>query len=516
MANKIQQIKDVSGNNIYPITTTGAVVDGNGNNIDNLLANKVDKVNGKGLSTNDYTTIEKTNVAKIVRIESNLVQLENDVNVLNQNSELWYGIQYDTSGAISSPAVQRIGSYLMHQNLPWQSQFRACLLKDDGTVNYYLDANTKKKKADGTASILDGTDGQVMIEIPVNWYIRFDMTGGINSVKISQYPLAGFQKMSLLYFDRDIDFIYISAYEASLDRTNLKLSSVANMTTQFRGGNNNAAWDANSGDTLLGRPATSISTNNLRIYARNRAEGFEMYLYQCHLILYWAFVIEYATRNSQEDYNAQLYGGLKQGGLGAGVTTLNSTAWNTWRAYNPFIPCGYMDELGNNTGVKDFVMPTNYGTALTVSVPSYRGIENPFGHINKWCDAIKVNIQSDSDGGKSEAYMCKNPANIKVTGYDGYEYLGDLLRVSAQPKNILFGDKGLVLPIQAGGNTSTYFCDSMDTSMPGSGTSERVLFVGGSSNSGVAAGLGFTYSHHAATYAHAYYGSRLCYIPKSK
>ena len=33
--------------------------------ITNMIANKVDKVDGKGLSTNDYTTAEKTKLAGI-------------------------------------------------------------------------------------------------------------------------------------------------------------------------------------------------------------------------------------------------------------------------------------------------------------------------------------------------------------------------------------------------------------------------------------------------------------------
>ena len=43
---------------------------------------------------------------------------------------------------------------------------RRCLLNDDGTVNYYLCASDSTKKEDGiTVSVLDGTDGQVMVEI---------------------------------------------------------------------------------------------------------------------------------------------------------------------------------------------------------------------------------------------------------------------------------------------------------------------------------------------------------------
>ncbi len=65
-------------------------------------------------------------------------------------------------------------------------------------------------------------------------------------------------------------------------------------------------------------------------------------------------------------------------------------------------------------------MPTEYGT-LTVQVPSYRGVENPFGHLWKWTDGCKCLIQSDASGGLSEFYVCDTPANFTSSGVAGYE-----------------------------------------------------------------------------------------------
>ncbi len=45
---------------------------------DTLIANKVDKVKDKGLSTNDYTNADKQSVEKIPTIEQDIVDLEND------------------------------------------------------------------------------------------------------------------------------------------------------------------------------------------------------------------------------------------------------------------------------------------------------------------------------------------------------------------------------------------------------------------------------------------------------
>jgi hypothetical protein len=48
---------------------------------------------------------------------------------------------------------------------------RRCILNDSGKVVYYLDENDSTKKADGTSANIDGTDGQVMVEIP-KFYTR--------------------------------------------------------------------------------------------------------------------------------------------------------------------------------------------------------------------------------------------------------------------------------------------------------------------------------------------------------
>ena len=55
-----------------------------------------------------------------------------------------YGVRIDNS--VSNPAMTRIGNPVLHQSLPIQSLMRRFLLKADGTVNYYLDANNSALK----------------------------------------------------------------------------------------------------------------------------------------------------------------------------------------------------------------------------------------------------------------------------------------------------------------------------------------------------------------------------------
>lgn len=475
------------------------------------------------------------------------------INVMNaSSSNFYYGIQYDT--AVAAPACTRIGNMALHATLPIQSRMRKCLLKDNGTVNYYLDANNSTLKEDGTPALLDGTDGQIMVEIPRH-YRKFGSEGTKRRSLISEYPLAGFTEIPLCY---------ISAVEATVDRTNNKLASVVNITAQYRGGGNQKAWDALS-KSVLGRPVTDVSLTTFRTYARNRGSvNWNCNTYQIQRKLFWLFAIEYATLNSQAAYNAALtVEGYKQGGLSDGVTTLDSTKWSNFNGYYPFVPCGYTNSLGNKTGVVSFTMPFEYdsngsanyigeynaatayvagnyvssGTSLyvcilastgnavtnttyftpvtrkTVNVPSYRGVENPFGHVWKWTDGCKCMIQSDASGGISEFYVCDTPANFTSSGTTNYQLRGNLPRVEGYVKEVILGEYGEIMPLSVGGSSTTYFCDYFYTSKPASGIDERGVLFGGGAYYGASAGFVSAATHAKASDVYANMGSRLCFIP---
>lgn len=417
--------------------------------------------------------------------------------------DYFYGIEWDVT--VSNPVVTRIGKNELHQSLPIQSKMRRCILKDDGTVNYYLHANDSTKRDTGSNAVLDGTDGMVMVELP-EMYVRFETEGNKRRCMISDYPLPGF-----MLWKKD----YVSAYEATVERATSKLASVMNQTPEFRGGSNNAAWDAET-RSFLGKPASSISLTNFRTYARNRGSvNWNCNTYGIQRKLWWLFAVEYANFNSQEPFNAALSGeGYRQGGLGNGVTDLNATKWSTFNNQSPFVPCGYTNSLGNNTGVIAFQMPAEYdAVTFTTNVPSYRGVENPFGHIWKWTDGCKALIQSVNDGNTSEFYAAENSADYSSDGIAGYKLRGLLPRGNGYIKEMLFGELGDIMPLSIGGGTTTYFCDYFYTSVPVTGISERGVLFGGSAYHGASAGFVCSYTNNTASYASAYIGSRLCFIP---
>ena len=172
-----------------------------------------------------------------------------------------------------------------------------------------------------------------------------------------------------------------------------------------RGGNRNTTYDGIK--TLLGRPATNLTRDGFRTRAAARGTGWSQQYWKAYMAWVRLFVVEYCTFNSQANYNAtKTTEGYMQGGLGAGVSTVNGTAWSNFNGYNPFVPCGVTKRLGNSTGVVTYKFAAGEftTTAVEVSVPSYRGIENPFGHIWKWTDG--VNVYCDGETHKSTIYTC--------------------------------------------------------------------------------------------------------------
>lgn len=509
------------------------------------IANKVDKVEGKQLSTEDYTTAEKTKLSGIADNANNYTHPTTAgnkhipaggtpgqilVNTGDGTAE-WqdnqgggggtidytglediysYGVEWDTT--VADPALTRIGNPLLHKSLPIQSQYKGCVA-NNGVVNYYLDPNDWSKKITGEDSVLDGTDGTVRVHTP-----KFYGKSGTNV----QDSNKEWVRISTIKMDDtwiEIPEMLIDAYRSTVDTTTSatpKAVSVVNTTAQFRGGGNRTAndtyLDTDAFRSDLGKPRTNISRANMRTYATNA--GSEMLCYEYYKwIFYWAWVIEYATFNSQAAYNAELTAeGYHQGGLGDGVTTWDGTSWNNYNGYYPLTPCGYCNEFGNFTGVKDLVIPeTVVSETVTVAtktfkVPRWRGFDNPFGDI--WTNLDGVILERTAANQPSSVYTTTdtsafgddNTAKGKMTvagtevASDGYIKAFDL------------GEKGEIIPSAVGGSNTTYMCDYHYCNA--SSTALRTLIVGGHASYGGDAGLGYFLSSDGVGNASAPVGFR--------
>lgn len=413
-----------------------------------------------------------------------------------------YGVEWDIT--VSSPILTRIGNPLLHKSLPIQSSYRGCVA-NNGVVNYYLYPDDWAYKEDGsTPSVLDGTDGTVRVHTP-KFYGKSGSDGNKRWVRISQVRLDD----SWI----EIPELLVDAYRSTVDTTisaTPKAVSVVNTTTAFRGGGNRAQFDEYLTTELetkdvfrsdLGKPRTAISRVAMRTYAINA--GSELLCYEYYKwIFYWNYVIEYANFNSQAAYNAELTSdGYRQGGLGSGVTDWSgvNTSWDGYNAFYPLTPCGYCNDIGNFTGVKDLVIPeciatngTDTVVTHTFKVPRWRGFDNPFGDIQTNLDGIV--IQRTAANEISSVYTTTNKEEFTdvigsktITGYEATQ--------EGYIKEFDLGKTAEIIPSSCtGASTTTYICDSHWCSP--SSTTLRTLLVGGSATNGGNAGLGYFYSRN--------------------
>lgn len=517
---------DVNLKDYYTKAEVDEAIEGVEGRTTSALALKVDKVKGKQLSTNDYTTSEKNKLQGIAANANNYTHpttagnkhlpaggivgqvlvnsgdgtgewkdVKPGIDLTGLEDIYSYGVEWDST--VADPTLTRIGNPLLHKSLPVQSQYKGCVA-NGAAINYYLDPNDWSKKADGGNSVLDGTDGTVRVHIP-----KFYGKSGVEGTK-------RWVRMSTIKMDNtwiEIPEMLVDAYRSTVDTTvsaTPKAVSVVNTTAQFRGGGNRTAndtyLDTDAFRSDLGKPRTNISRANMRTYATNA--GSEMLCYEYYKwIFYWAWVIEYATFNSQATYNAELTAdGYHQGGLGPGITDWSNNA-NGWSGYNgtyPITPCGYCNDIGNFTGIKELVIPetvVDESTTVptkTFKVPRWRGFDNPFGDI--WTNLDGIILERTAANQPSSVYTTSNPSAFgdDNTAKGKMTVAGKEIASDGYTKDFDLGSKGEIIPSVVGGSTTTYMCDYHWCNT--ASTSLRTLVVGGRADYGGLAGLGCFYS----------------------
>lgn len=408
-----------------------------------------------------------------------------------------YGVEWDT--ASSNPDGVRVGNMQLHRELPIQSKIRGVILDNKGGIKSYL--NNSNWGNINTEYLTES----IMTEIPEHWY-KLYQDGTKFRMMLSAMPLPGYNH---------IDQFYISSFESGIDRESSTLISsygVGSTNVNKRGGDNTAEWDSTY-RSLLGRPVTNLTRDQFRQAARKRGSGWEMYTYGAHKTLFWLFAVEYATLNSQKPFNAQKdANGFAQGGLGEGATQM--TNWGNFNNFNPMIPCGYTNEFANRSGEKAYVVKDADGnTVATLMANRYRGIENPFGHIWKYCDGANVQVTT-GDTGVSVLWTTDDPSNFSDTSYTGYDKKGNICRTNGFAKKMLLGEDGDIVTTEVGGSSSTYLCDYYYTYT--STNTLQVLLVGCDAGNMSRAGLASTDTHYTPSAANRIFGSRLCFFPKYK
>lgn len=399
-----------------------------------------------------------------------------DVNVFTN----YYGVSFPIEP--QSTLLTRTGYMPWHKELPIQSKMKSCTITSDGVVKY-LNATDRTKYEDGTDRDMTLN---TMVEIPEFWYkcMRDDTT-----VYLNLYPADPHIPEA-----EHVEKFYISAYEAS---------NVDNVLKSINNGSITPVVNINRTTMQSRARANNSSTTN-----------WNMYTYRAHRILTVLYLVEYACTNSQKAFNAELTAeGYHQGGLGDGVTTgnINVNGVDTWSC----VPCGSTDEHGNFTGITPVTVTSTdaEGTATqkTYSVPTYRGIENPFGHV--WKNCIDTLVHFNAQTNKNDVYINTDLSTFGSTDISDYDYQCSTTITEGYKKKLVYNAAFDILPPideAFGGSTTTYWCDYNWTN---NSTTDRLTLIGGSASNGATAGLLSVHSSHGLGNAYANFGTRLIYIP---
>lgn len=439
----------------------------------------------------------------------------------------WYGIRW----AESTNTIERIGKAELHRTLPLQSQMRRCMLQDNGTVYKYISNSNPFEYEDGTTAHYDGSDGQVMVEIPayhhecghetingVQWnYIKLypDVRLGVTSRKcyIGAFELIQDTSDNNTAKGYSISTLDLSAMQVTTSTTSINAADVQYLSdaTAYRNYNYNDV-DTSSVKCSYGRPVTNRNRATFREICARRGTNWSQQSWDAYNSLLRLYFVEYANFDSQAAIDDILtVDGYKQGGLGSGVTNANATDWNAFNGYNPFIPCGITICLGNNTGSIQYNFATDEwkaGSTFTTNVPSYRGIENLFGHINKFIDGLNRQGSVDENENTIEKiYVCDDVSKFAENNANGYTLISQTApRASGYAGNIVLDQHGTFWP-KPGGSTiySDYFYNAY-----ANGT-WYTLCAGSHAYNGASAGLLCFVAIYVAGSAVASIGSRLLY-----
>lgn len=344
---------------------------------------------------------------------------------------------YTRTGALTGVAT---GSSPGNVLLPIHAKMKRCVINDAGVVQYYLNSADSTKKEDGSASVLTGADGQVMVEIPA-FYYKYSYSDNTHTWEISLQPVSGFSlHPAFIKNGVYVPYRYMGAYEGVLYDVSAAIyangiyqtavscvfaNADSSLTIASRTGvfsklavgdklvvtgtiNNNATFTV----------ASLVSATKITVSEAVTDETAAVTVVQTQKN--WAATtgdklcsvsgkapINYGTRAQfgaaalnrgtgwrQQDYDltsaiqllylveyASFY---SQSVIGAGLTDWSS-AWSGYNDYNPINNTGLSNAKGNAT------FNLSNGNGVTGSYMTYRGIENWYGHLWKWVDGININ-----------------------------------------------------------------------------------------------------------------------------
>jgi hypothetical protein len=315
---------------------------------------------------------------------------------------------------------------------------KRCVLNADGSVNYYLDASDSTLKADGvTSSVLDGTDGNVMVEIP-KFYYKHSLVGTLNTWQVSKLALSGFTlHPAFTKAGSEVNYRYIGAYDACyLDATDGNYKSGLNlndMTSNLDMSNDKLA-------SVSGiYPLVGVTRDEARTLAENVGTGWHQLDFALWSAIQMLYLVEYADFNTQAN-------------LGDGNTGASYVGSSSNQTDSPHSVAGKSNSLGNaSTDATSGASSASRDTAFM----SYRGIENWYGNCWNWCDGINVN-----QGSAGNVHVTNDYTDFADNTTTGYTLLSSSFPTATGfIRNILNTGAYFLSGDNTGGSSTTYLAD---------------------------------------------------------
>ena len=297
-------------------------------------------------------------------------------------------------------------------------------------------------------------EGNVFVRIPKFYSKITKNPDGTYKHQLSGFRYDGFATLFVDGKGNEIDYVLVGKYEAS--------------------GSKSKAL-SKSGQTCL----VNITLPDMRTACQANGEGYQQYDFLIDAIIKELFLIEFATTNSQAIMSGYTYGG-NSAALITGHTDAVKTPSGSW-----------------NTSHTDGGSTCNTDGKHACK---YRGIENLWGNLFKWCDGITF------DG--ENVYVCLDPTHYVSEDTNPPYVLMGKSSVDGYLSKIEYFEKFPVLgyATEADGSDSSHYCDYVYSG----GT---VLYVGGPWSRGAAAGLWFWSGRSVASVSGSLIGGRLCYKP---
>ena len=500
-----------------------------------------------------FTEAESVYVGKYVHNTTDntyaLITAKDSNDVLSISADIMANLEGFKIGVLSAPVADYVGHYVHNTTDGTYAMITA--KDDDATLSIASDIMANGEGFEICTAVLNGDDGQVMVQIP-KFYHRYSYSGTTHTSEISLYPLTDFSvHHDFIKNDEILDYQYYSAYEGTLyDDSRSAYANGVQLTagstdftapgnTIHRDGESNpfsllevgdkiviaGATDAGNNGTktvsVIGDATITVaealvaSVNNLNVTIETEKDFANDKL--CSIS--GKAPINYATRanfraladnrnpipstgwRQQTFDNASAIQLLylieyadwdSQSMIGAGLTDWGSGTWDAWNDYNP------IEKTGNSNGDGNATANNSAGDGNTGSYMSYRGIENFFGHLWKWVDGFNINA--------NVPYICNNDSDFADNTVTNYTALGvTMVNANGYVVTLEQTDRGF-LPASIGGSTSTYLCDYYWQL-----TGWRVAKLGGSANFGLLAGVACWYVNYSSGCRYRYVAGRLAF-----